>query len=262
MDQSCSREAKDLDGRSQPDESGGSPGSAADLRADLPADLPADLLSQWRAAEERLYPMVMVIPEGYERVVRLVGETTVELQLACPDVASLVAEAPRVPDRVRRLATDNGVGDGFDFDLMAAAACLLRFRLLDAELRRQQRIRRIAAAAESGARWVTLAEWTPPTTWPPMPSATVQMHVASGRALEATVTMDEATGAPQFGLAEVQLDPATGEPAPVATRAGGEARGGAGGDAGGEERSQQDFADLQEWRAAIDSRRRQIELER
>jgi hypothetical protein len=210
--------------------------------------VPSSLLAQWRAAEERLYPMVMVIPESYERVVRLVGETTVELQLACRDTATLVEEAPKVADRVRRLVADSGYGGQLDFALIGAAACLMRFRQLETETRREQRIRHIAAAVEGGEEWVVLERGTAPTTWPPLPSSTVEMHLASGRAMEHGVTMDEVTGAARFALAEVALDPATGE------RVAGE------GSEGSEDESPEEFGDLQEWRAAIANRRCQIEL--
>lgn len=199
------------------------------------------MLAQWRTAEDRLYPMVMVVPEGYERVVRLVGEATVELQLACRDLASLVDEAPRVPERVRRLADQAGLGDSLDFGMIGAAACLMRYRQLDAEARREQRIRKIAAAAGSGATWVVLAEGTPPTTWPPLPSTTLEMHLASGLALEQTITINAGTGDATFGLAEVPLDAETGE------RRSGEV-------------SETEFAELDQWREAVAQRRRDIEL--
>ena len=214
-------------------------------QSDTPDILSPELLRQWRTAEERLYPMVMVLPEGYERVVRLVGEATVELQLTCPDVASLVAAAPAVPGLVKRLADQQGFGDGLDLPLIAAAACLMRYRLLAVEIARQQRIDRIAAAVESGATWVVLDEGGPLTAWPPLPSTTVEMHLASGRALEQSIELDPASGAPAYTVSEVALDARTGSPladqpsvAPV---------------------SGIDNAD--DWRAAIARRRRLIEEE-
>lgn len=206
------------------------------------AEPPAALLAEWRAAEERLYPMVMVIPEAYERVVRLVGETTVELQLSTPDVASLVRAAPGVADHVRQLADARGYADNLDFPLIAGAACLMRYRQLQAETGRDQRRRTIEAAAEAGDPWVTLAEGRPPTTFPPMPSTTLEMHVASGRALEQTITMDDKTGAPVFLLAELQLDPTTGEVSGAAV-------------------VEESFSDRQTWQEAIGSRRESIERE-
>lgn len=202
------------------------------------------MLAAWRAAEERLYPMIMVVPEAYERVVRLVGEATVELQLACPDLASLVAASPGVADDVRRLAAANGFGEGLDFPLIAASACLMRYRQLEADTHRDQRRRLIAGAVEAGDDWVTLAQGTPPTTWPPMPSSTVEMHLASGRALEQTTTIDEATGAAHFALSEIPLDPSTGE---------------RGRDEPDESAGREEFDDLSAWRAAIAARREMIE---
>ena len=202
--------------------------------------MPAALLAEWRSAEDRLYPMVMVIPESYERVVRLVGATTVELQLACADVGSLVAEAPDVAERVRRLANESGTADRLDLPLIAAASCLMRYRQLAAETSRDQRRRRIADARESGSTWVTLQEGTPPSSWPPMPSATVEMHLASGQALEEMTTIDSSSGEAHFVLAEMQLDPETGE---LSSR----------------REAEEEFDDRHQWQAAIAERRQMIE---
>lgn len=232
MNPGAAREAKDLSG--DPEAAGLTDSEAA------PSAVPAALLAEWRAAEDRLYPMIMVRPESYERVVRLVGETTVELQLACLDLPSLVDEAPRMAERVRRLADESALGGQLDFALIGAAACLMRYRQLEAEMHREQRIRQIRAAVAAGATWVVLERGTPPTTWPPMPTTTLEMHVASGRALEQTINIDGATGAPQFVLIEVELDPATGERRP--------------GDVVEEE-----FDDLNRWRSAIADRRHKIE---
>jgi hypothetical protein len=233
MEQHHSREAKDLPGEDKPGPSEISPG-----RASGPGPAP---LAEWRLAEERLYPMVMVIPESYERVVRLVGATTVELQLTCPDLAALVAESSRVADRVRRLAAERGIAEDLDFALIGSAACLMRYRQIEAETHREQRIRLIATAVAADQRWVVLVQGVAPTSWPPLPSTTLEMHLASGRALEMTIAVDESSGAPRFGLAEVALVPATGERGPA-------------------EVTEQAFSDLHEWRAAIADRRREIEL--
>jgi len=45
----------------------------------IPGGVPPQLLSDWRAAEERLYPVVMVRPDLYERAVRMVRVVTDEL---------------------------------------------------------------------------------------------------------------------------------------------------------------------------------------
>jgi len=44
----------------------------------IPGGVPPQLLSDWRAAEERLYPVVMVRPDLYERAVRMVRVVTAQ----------------------------------------------------------------------------------------------------------------------------------------------------------------------------------------
>jgi hypothetical protein len=141
---------------------------------------------------------------------------------------------------VRRRAHESGIGDNLDFALIGSAVCLMRYRQIQTETARDQRIRQIAAAVEADATWVVLEEGAPPTSWPPLPSTTIEMHLESGRALEMVITMDESTGAPRFGLIEVQLDPETGQRGPG-------------------EISEQGFSDLRQWRAAIANRRLEIE---
>jgi hypothetical protein len=77
-----------------------------------------------------------------------------------------------------------------------------------------------------------------------MPTATVEMHLASGRALQQTTSIDPTTGAARFGLAEIPLDRESGSLITADTE----------GRTGGEE-----FDDLRAWRAAIAARRQIIE---
>jgi hypothetical protein len=171
------------------------------------------LVAQWQNAEERLYPIVMVRPDHYEAAVRLVGRATAELQRNCPDLASLPAAAPATPEMVKRIATEDGVSIvGLDVGLIAGAACSMRYRQLAAAAARQERIDRIAAAAGAGQAWVIIEQGGPPTTWPPLPSTTIEMHLPSGRALQQIVEIDLGTGQPRFAVAELNLDPQTGEP--------------------------------------------------
>jgi hypothetical protein len=72
-----------------------------------------------------------------------------------------------------------------------------------------------------------------------MPSATVEMHLATGRALEEMITIDSASGAAHFVLAEMQLDPGTGE---LSSR----------------REAEEEFDDRNQWRAAIAERRQRI----
>jgi hypothetical protein len=87
---------------------------------------------------------------------------------------------------------------------------------------------------------LTLQQGAPPSSWPPMPSATVEMHLASGRALEEMTTIDSSSGAAHFVVAEMQLDPETGE-------------------LNSRREAEEEFDDLHQWRAAIAERRQMIE---
>jgi hypothetical protein len=182
------------------------------------AEVPAELLAQWQSAEERLYPIVMVRPDHYEASVRLVGRASTELERLCPDLASLVATALAVPEMVKQIAVEDGLSlAGLDVGLIAGAACSMRYRQLLAAAVRQRRLERIAAAAAAGQDWVVLQEGAPPTSWPPLPSTTIEMHLPSGRALQQIMEIDMETGEPRFALGDLLLDPQTGEPEPEQT---------------------------------------------
>ena len=98
-------------------------------------DVPGDVLMRWFQAEERLYPVAMVMPERYESAVRLVGRLAEQLRASSPDLAALVqadkdkevvAMAKRVVEYDPQMATD------LDLSLVAEAACSIRYRELAA----------------------------------------------------------------------------------------------------------------------------------
>jgi hypothetical protein len=119
---------------------------------------------------------------------------------------------------VQQLAIQDGQSlVGLDVNLIAGAACLMRYRQLAATAARQRRIDRIAGAAAANEMWVIVEEGPPPTSWPPLPAPTVEMHIPSGRALQQIVEVDLETGHPRFALGELTLDPNTGDPDPEET---------------------------------------------
>jgi hypothetical protein len=206
-------------------------------------DVPPELLVQWQAAEQRLYPVVLVSPHVYERAVRLVGELTAEMERTCPDMDALVDRAPRLADRAGQLASvGEGSSAGLDLPLIAAAACAMRHRQLANEAGRLQRIDRIARASAARDGWVMVEQGGPPTTWPPLPSTTIEMHLGTGRALVETIEMDSETGARRFVLGELLLDRRTGEPLGP----------------GAAVDDVEHFDDVDAWHAAISDRRRAI----
>ena len=96
-------------------------------------EVPPELLAKWFRAEERLYPVAMVLPERYETVVGLVGRVTEQLRATCPDLAALVAADGESLEIARRVASfDPATADDIDLPLIAGAACSIRYRELAA----------------------------------------------------------------------------------------------------------------------------------
>jgi hypothetical protein len=96
-------------------------------------EVPGDMLYRWFQAEERLYPVAMVMPERYEAVVRLVGRVTEQLRASCPDLPSLVAADGEAVEIATRLASfDPATAADLDMQLIAGAACSIRYRELAA----------------------------------------------------------------------------------------------------------------------------------
>src|SRR3954453_20190421 len=104
---------------------------AADRQAGVPGrsgtERPAS--ARWRAAEARLYPLIMSDPDLYEAAVTLMAEARDVLRARCGTVTQLAdEEAPGVlagsPSAPATLAR------GMDADVVIAAARALRWREL------------------------------------------------------------------------------------------------------------------------------------
>jgi hypothetical protein len=208
----------------------------------MPGDLPRQVLGEWQAAEERLYPVVMVRPDLYQRSVELVRAVADELR-SCTDVAGLVRAWADAADIVYRASSVAllPLAD-LDHGLVAGAAFMVRYRELAWPAAREDRINRVREAAERGDAWVKVDETGSKETAGMMPWSWVEMHVATGAGLRQTIEADPATGAPRYRLGVVWLDRETGDPLP-----------------GPDEISvEESFADRAEWTTAVESRRRQI----
>jgi hypothetical protein len=210
----------------------------------IPGGIPPQLLSDWKAAEERLYPVVMVRPDLYERSVRMVRAVTDELA-GCLDLPALVEAWQSAAEVVHRAASEAGLDlEGLDAGLIAGAGFSMRYRELATAASRTERLDRIRAAAASGEAWVRVEEIGSRETAGMVPWTWVEMHVATGAGLRQTLEADPMTGAPRYSLEVVPLDPATGDrlpvPADVVTVT-------------------ETFDDPTEWMAAVEARRAQIE---
>ncbi len=98
-------------------------------------DVPPETLFRWFQAEERLYPVAMVMPERYEAVVRLVGRVSEQLRATCLDLATLVQVDTdgEVAEMAKRLVmADPAMATDLDLALVAGAACSIRYRELAA----------------------------------------------------------------------------------------------------------------------------------
>ena len=210
----------------------------------IPGGIPPQVLSDWKAAEERLYPVVMVRPDLYERAVRMVRAVTDELA-GCGDLAALVEAWESAAEIVHRAATDAGLDlEGLDAGLLAGAGFSMRYRELAVGASRNERLDRIRAAAEAGEGWVRVEEIGSRETAGMMPWSWVEMHVGSGAGLRQTMEADPTTGAPVYSLEVVPLDPATGDYLPVPTDV---------------VSVIETFSDPTEWMGAVESKRAQIE---
>jgi hypothetical protein len=210
----------------------------------IPGGVPPQLLSDWRAAEERLYPVVMVRPDLYERAVRMVRVVTDELA-GCRDLAALAGAWGGAAEVVHRAVGEAGLDlEGLDAGLIAGAAFSMRYRELATGAARAERLGRIQAAAEAGEAWVRVEEIGSKETAGMAPWSWIEMHVGSGAGLRQTLEADPTTGAPRYGLEVVPLDPATGDrfptPPDVVT-------------------VEESFDDPTEWMAAVEAKRAQIE---
>ena len=87
--------------------------------------------AQWRAAEGRLYPLILVDSGLYEAAVMLVGEAADVLRRQCGTIAELIrADAARVLAKCP--STPLMTALGFDPNTAFEAACACRWRELAA----------------------------------------------------------------------------------------------------------------------------------
>jgi hypothetical protein len=163
-------------------------------------------IAAWRKAEARVYPTVMVnadLYRDYIHAVRAVAEllgdvrTEDELVAAYQERRELVREA-LARDTPPMLAL-------MDRDAVRDAAFCHRHREVTREQGKALARERLERARREGAEWVVLFDDVTP-----LGSHTLEMHVASGRALHASSELPLDARRPTFSLEVVQLDPADG----------------------------------------------------
>jgi hypothetical protein len=187
----------------------GPPGAGASgAHADGP-DIPLAVLRSWDEAEARLFPQVMARPDVYQQAVSMISQLAARLRETCPDLAALIAEHARGGD----LATSELPGvraAGIQPDLLAAAACAMRYRELVASQAAQGRLAGLAQAREQGLSWVVVEENGSADRAPYIPYQRVEAEVSSGRALVVSIEPDETLSRAVHRLDEGRIDLATG----------------------------------------------------
>jgi hypothetical protein len=170
-----------------------------------------ELARRWQAAEDKLYPVVLVRPEVYASAVTLVRAVADRLA-GIGSVEELAAAYGSSAQLVADVVRDAGVStEGVDLGLIAGAAFNICYRDLRAVAQREQAKRRIREAGEVGEDWVVLFETSRAELAPLAPYRRLEMRRADGLGVHASISLDPGTGGPAFVVEVVQLDPATGD---------------------------------------------------
>lgn len=192
--------------------------AAARVGADA---VPAETLRSWDAAEARLFPLVMARPDEYERSLAVIQVLLGWLRSQCQDVPALLAQSARggaiVTDATGEPSGDQGeprldeggLGTGVRGDLIAAAACAMRYRELVAQSAARGRRDAFARASAHGASWAVIEEVGDEARAPYLPYQRVEAHVPSGRVVIISIEPDETLNAVRR-LDEGTLDLASG----------------------------------------------------
>ncbi|HEX9717470.1 MAG TPA: hypothetical protein VGA93_05945 [Actinomycetota bacterium] len=171
-----------------------------------------ELIAGWRAAEARLYPLVMAQPELYERYLAVVRAVADDLRSARTPQQLAEAFGGRAAILKAVVASRGFATDGLDLELVAQAAFGLRYREVVTEVHREDAIRRVREAGRAGLPWVVLRETAGAAGPFAAPYDRLEMHVPSGVGLHAFVELGPEMDRPRFGVEVVQLDPGTGDP--------------------------------------------------
>ena len=169
------------------------------------------LLTQWRSAESKLYPMVVMNPHQYEANLELVRAMTVDLSDVA-QIEDLVTAyengSERLASAVERLGVSVPRAD--IGPLLIDAAFQGRYRELPGERQQARAARRIAAAGK-GPAWVLLGETGDDGPGAATGFRRIEMHLPDGFGIHSYTDIDANTFLPLYRIETLQLDPATGD---------------------------------------------------
>jgi hypothetical protein len=192
--------------------SGAHPGSAdpAGLPSGgraVPRAVPRAVLRAWDEAEARLFPTIMARPDVYQQSVGLIQELLGRLRETCGDLPALLAAHERGGDLVGELSPG---AEAIQSDLVAAAACAMRYRELVASLAASGRLSALARARSEGRLWAVVEENGSEDRAPFVPYQRVEAEVGTGRAVIVSIEPDETLSRAVHRLDRGEIDLATG----------------------------------------------------
>src|SRR4051812_7172270 len=165
-----------------------------------------DVIAQWRRAEARVYPTVMVNATLYEQYVTTVRAVADELSDVRTDEDLVVAWHERRDIATEVVArTAPSMRSFMDLGAVRDAAFAHRHRQISRERGKEIARERLEQARRDQADWVVLFEDVTP-----LGSQRLEMHVKTGRALHTSSRTELDSPIPKFEVEVVQLDPATG----------------------------------------------------
>jgi len=174
--------------------------------------VPHAVLRAWDEAEARLFPTIMARPDVYQQSVTLIQHLVGRLRETCVDLPSLLAAHERGGQLVTELVDEQaGRSDtGIQADLVAAAACAMRYRELVATLAAADRRAALAQAREAGQSWVVAAESGSADRAPFVPYQRIEAQPGTGRAVIVSIEPDETLSRAVHRLEAGRIDLATG----------------------------------------------------
>jgi hypothetical protein len=168
------------------------------------AQVPPVVLRFWDQAEAKIFPLVMARPDVYERALRMIADLAARLRETCPDMPALLAAHERGADLVSEPCPGAGP------ELIAAAACAMRYREIVITDAAQGRLAALARARDQDLDWTVVEENGDPARAPYLPYQRVEAHVPSGRAVIISIEPDETLVRAVHRLDAAEVDLATG----------------------------------------------------
>jgi hypothetical protein len=176
--------------------------------ADPEPAIPPAVLRSWDQAEAALFPIVMARPDLYQQAVTLIQDLLGRLRESCPDMPGLLAAHER--GAALAAGIPGGVPPGVRPELVAAAACAMRYRELAAATVARARLAALASAAGPGLAWVVVEETGDEARGQYVPYQRVEAQPGTGRALIISIGPDESLSRADYRLDTGEVDLATG----------------------------------------------------